>query len=248
MVQKSRTPAGPANTSRAAGAVAPTSAAATEPGLGAHVDGQEPRGGFYAPEGEQAESPAPPPSPSALAMVRFAESVREESPGDDEGLTADVETAAAASTEGELSEESLAEAIARIRGIRKPLGAFSQKLALPQRSGYHRHWFNDVAGRIEEAAANGWAHVTGSDGKPIKRCVGSGRDKGAMFAYAMELPEVFWQEDQDARHDAATQKIESLKAAPFRAQPGSAKADDKGKFYSPSESNEAGPLQVVKGR
>ena len=56
---------------------------------------------------------------------------------------------------------------------------------------------------------------------------------------------MFWQEDQDARHAVAAEKIAALKSAPFRAQPGSAKASDKGKFYDPSE-HEAGPLQVVK--
>lgn len=138
--------------------------------------------------------------------------------------------------------DSLASDIARIRKIRKPFGAFAQKLALPIRPGYHRHWFNDVAGRVDEAKASGWEHVAGPDKKPIKRVVGSGRDNGALFAFAMELPSVFWEEDQKARNDAAQEKIDSIKKSPFRSAPGQAKPSDTGKFYSPQE--DTGPLQI----
>jgi hypothetical protein len=145
--------------------------------------------------------------------------------------------------------ESLDEAIARIRAIRKPFGgAMSQKLALPERIGYHRHWFNDVAGRIDEAKASGWSHLKNPrDGAPLKRAVGTGRDNNVLYAYAMELPEVFWQEEMNARHEVAKQKIDGIKAKPFRAQAGQAQAADQGKFYNPVEESGAGPLQVVKG-
>lgn len=136
--------------------------------------------------------------------------------------------------------------IARIRKMRHPLGAFTQKLALEARRGYHRHWFNDVPGRLSDALNNGWAHIKGPEGQPIKRVVGAGKDNGALFAYAMEIPEVFWLEDMAARHKDAAQRVEALKASPFRAPAGTAKAADRGKFYDPSE-HDAGPLQVVKG-
>lgn len=143
---------------------------------------------------------------------------------------------------GGQSPSSLASDIARIRKIRKPFGAFTQKLALPERAGYHRHWFNDVAGRIDEAKASGWEHVKDQEGKPIKRVVGSGRDKGALYAFAMELPSVFWEEDQKAKHDEAQSKIDEIKKSPFRAAAGQAKKSDGGKFYSPQED---APLQIT---
>lgn len=162
------------------------------------------------------------------------------------GLTADHALAPNAEP---AENETIDQAIARIRAIRKPFdGAMSQKLALPKRNGYHRHWFNDVAGRIDEAVASGWAHVINPrDGKPLKRVVGSGRDGKALEAYAMELPEVFWQEEMDARHKVASDRIEGIKKNPFQAKPGQAQASDKGKFYDPTEGSGAGPLQVVKG-
>ena len=163
-----------------------------------------------------------------------------------EGLTADHALAPdAAPKEG----ESLEQAIARIRAVRTPFGSMSQKLALPKRPGYHRHWFNDVAGRIDEATQSGWSHILNPrDGnKPLKRVVGTGRDNGVLNAYAMELPEVFWQEEMEVRHKEASAKVDAIKKNPFAAKPGQAQSSDKGKFYDPHEGTGAGPLSVVKG-
>jgi hypothetical protein len=190
---------------------------------------------FYTPpEAEQPKrGPGRPPKPRP-------EPALEVSPG----LTAD----ASLTPTGQPQEgETLEQAIARIRAIRKPFGAaMQQKLALPVRSGYHRHWFNDVAGRIDEAKESGWSHVKSTrDGTPLKRVVGTGRDNGVLWAYAMELPEVFWQEEMDARHTLAKEKVDAIKAKPFQAKPGQAQASDAGKFYSPVEGTD--PIQVVKG-
>ena len=71
-----------------------------------------------------------------------------------------------------------------------------------------------------------------------------------MYGYAMEIPEVFWLEDMAARNAAASEKIEALKASPFRAQAGQSQKSDSGKFYNPTEvdgGQSAPPLQVVKG-
>lgn len=163
----------------------------------------------------------------------------------DKDLTADHALAPDAEPQG---DETIEQAIARIRAVRTPFGSMSQKLALPQRSGYHRHWFNDVAGRIDEAKASGWSHVKNEkDGTPLKRVVGTGRDNSPLLAYAMELPEVFWQEEMDARHAVATAKMDSIKKNPFASKPGQAQASDKGKFYDPNEGTGAGPLSIVKG-
>lgn len=159
-----------------------------------------------------------------------------------ENLTADASLSENASASDD--RKTLVEDVARIRQIRKPFGAATQKLALPQRHGYHRHWFNDVSGRIDEAIASGWAHIKGRDGKPIKRAVGTGRDNGVLTAYAMELPEVFWQEDMAVRHKDAESRIDAIKTSPFRSKPGQAKPSDKGKFYDPKEESGQGPVSI----
>lgn len=160
----------------------------------------------------------------------------------EQGMTADHALAPNAEPQ---QGETLEQAIERIRGLRSPFGVATAKLALPVRPGYHRHWFNDVAGRIDEATASGWAHVKDQKTNlPMKRTVGSGRDGGALIAYAMELPEVFWQEEMDARNKLAMAKLDSIKKNPFASKPGQAQPSDKGKFYDPTESTGKGPLQI----
>lgn len=226
----------PSNTSRAAGAPAPTSAAATAP-----MEGARQSSGFYDPDSGVAERTA---SPLESA---FTQTIRERHIPLETGGSADVEIAEHLAAEATSNPDDLAAEIARIRKFRKPVGALNQKLALPERSGYKRHWFNDVAGRIGEAEANGWRHVQDKDGKSISRAVGTGRDKGALYAFAMEIPLVFWQEDQDAKHKLAADTLAGLKASPFKSAPGVAKPSDKGKFYDPEETTGTGPLQIVKG-
>jgi hypothetical protein len=148
--------------------------------------------------------------------------------------------------------ETLEQAIARVGAIRernrKEWGDLSQKLALPKRAGYHTHWFNDVAGRIDEALASGWAHrINPRDGKPFHRVVGSGRDGKGLEAYAMDLPEVFWKEEMDARHKVAQDRVEGIKKRPAAAQPGQAQASDAGKFYSPHDARGMDPIHITKG-
>jgi hypothetical protein len=199
---------------------------------------------FYDPSAADKEpekrKPGRPPKAAAIAAEAAVEITS--------ALTADTALAPGPAPQ---ESETLDQAIARIGALRQKnraeWGAFSQKLALPERNGYHRHWFNDVAGRIDEAVASGWSHVINPrDGKPLKRTVGAGRDNNPLAAYAMELPAIFWQEEMDARHKLASDRVDAIKKNPFQAKPGQAQASDKGKFYDPTEGG-AGPLQVVKG-
>lgn len=174
----------------------------------------------------------PMPQRSALAAMTGVD-VDPKNPG----LTADATFAEGAPDE----RQQLIADTARIRSLRKPFGAFTQKLALDVRAGYKRHWFSDEPGRVDEAIGNGWAHVNDKEGKPVRRVVGRGRDGGAMYGYAMELPKVFWDEDMQAKNDAAQARIDEIKKNPFRAKPGQAKASDADKFYSAREE----PVQMT---
>jgi hypothetical protein len=118
---------------------------------------------------------------------------------------------------------------------RNPFGTLGQKLALLPRPGYHTHWFNDTPGRIEEAKASGWSHRQDEKGKPLRRVVGTGRDKGALYAYAMDIPLVFWEEDDAARNRAARDALNAVKAKPVVSSAGTLKKEDREKFYTPRE-------------
>lgn len=142
----------------------------------------------------------------------------------------------------DLSPEEHAAAIKALK--ERPIGTMSQKLALPPKRGYHRHWFNDQAGRVADALASGWRHVRDEAGKPIKRVVGSGRDGGALLGYAMEIPETIFAEDMARRHKAAYERVAATKQKPFQAPPGSSQRSDRGKFYDPHEESGRGPIDI----
>lgn len=230
--------------SRGAGAAVPGSAAATAP----------PPGAFYDAEARAPLSPAAAAAGllGAAASARGAHNARveDESVHDEELPHASVDVSIAlAAQDPPPPNETLDQQIARIRTIRRPLGAFSQKLALAERAGYKRHWFNDAGGRIDDALANGWAQVLDKDKKPYRRAVGTGRDKGVLYAFAMEIPKVFWDEDMAARHAVAAEKIAALKTSPARADPSRgvrAEREDSGKFYSPVEDQGRDAIDVRK--
>lgn len=148
-------------------------------------------------------------------------------------LTADVEVLLAQVPEAE--REAYIREIDRIAHARRaPFGTQTQKLALAERPGYKRHWFNDSPGRIEAAEENGWTKIKAKDNKVVRRVVGSGRDGGALYAYAMEIPTVFWQREMDARHRSAQARMDDIKKNPIRAPAGMAQPSDKEAFYSPA--------------
>jgi hypothetical protein len=212
---------GPVDQTRGAGAPAPASAAATAP----------PPASFYEPGGETDSPLAMASRPLEGRIPPDAERLREEP---DAGLTADVEVVAAAE---ENAEETYEQQVARIRSMRRPLGEFSLKLDIEKRPRYHTHWFNDAGARIDEALLAGWAFRQ-RNGQRVRRAVGTGRDKGVLYAYAMDLPLEFYLEDRAKADQNATEKMTSLKASPFRAPAGSAAKSDAGKFYSPVEGQE----------
>jgi hypothetical protein len=189
------------------------------------------------------QEPAPPPSEPNLELEAAAPLLTPNNTLQMEpGLSADVTLAV---PDYDPERPPTAEEIARIRRIRRPMGAFSQKLELPTRPGYFRHWFNDLPGRVDQAKASGWEHVRDRDGQPKKMVVGRSGQSGGQLAYAMELPEIFWREDMIAKNSDAKSRMDALKASPFQAKAGTVDKSDAGKFYTPQEAAEhGGPLQI----
>lgn len=97
------------------------------------------------------------------------------------------------------------------RPARKPFGSMSLKLDYPQREGFHRHWFNDIPGRVSRAQEAGYEHVKDRDGKPVSRTVGTAEGGGALTAFLMEIPEEWYQQDM-----AQEQRIIDDKEAAMR--------------------------------
>jgi hypothetical protein len=93
--------------------------------------------------------------------------------------------------------------------VRKPFGSQEQKLAYPNREGFHRHWFNDEPGRIIRAREAGYEQVHDEDGRPVSTVVGIGRGGQALVAFLMELPQDLFEQDMAAQetvvHELLTQ-------------------------------------------
>ena len=108
------------------------------------------------------------------------------------------------------------------RRTRKPFGAQTQKLAYEQREGYHRHWFNDTPGRIEQAIAAGYEHVVGRDGKNMSMPVGvHANQPGALIAFLMEIPQEWFDEDMAAQQQIIDEKMELInRGADDNGRPG----------------------------
>jgi len=97
------------------------------------------------------------------------------------------------------------------RSVRKPFGAMNLKLEYPQREGFHRHWFNDIPGRIDRAREAGYEHVKGNDSKNVSRVVGAAEGGGALTAYLMEIPEEWYKEDMAREQRLIDDKEASIK-------------------------------------
>jgi len=97
------------------------------------------------------------------------------------------------------------------RSARKPFGSMTFKLDYPQREGFHRHWFNDIPGRVSRALEAGYEHVKGNDGKSVSRTVGTAEGGGALMAYLMEIPEAWYQEDMAKEQQIIDDKEAAMK-------------------------------------
>jgi len=97
------------------------------------------------------------------------------------------------------------------RPARKPFGSMSLKLDYPQREGFHRHWFNDVPGRIDRAREAGYEHVKNGEGKPVSRTVGLAEGGGALTAFLMEIPEEWYKQDMAQEQQIIDDKEAAMK-------------------------------------
>lgn len=103
---------------------------------------------------------------------------------------------------------------------RRPFGSQSQKLAYEARAGYHRHWFNEIPGRIDDAITAGYTHVEDKDGKKVCRVVGVNQAGGSLTSYLMEIPEEWYQEDMARQQKAIDDMDDAIRRGKVEEQPG----------------------------
>lgn len=166
------------------------------------------------------DNPTPYPTMAARAPVK------------PKAAPASLEAAAPIQAPVDDANEELERRINELRGKRAPFGRRTQKLAYPVRPGYHRHWFADHPGRIEEARLAGYEHVKDHEGKTVSKLHGRHRDGRAMLGYLMEIPEVLWREDLKAQ----SERVDEGEAAIKQGQAQVGKGGEKqGSFYVPTQ-------------
>jgi len=106
------------------------------------------------------------------------------------------------------------------RPKRKPFGTLEQKMNYPTRPGYHRHWFNDVPGRIERAGEAGYAHVKDNEGKNVSMIVGTAPSGGPLHGFLMEIPEEWYKEDMAAQQKQVDAKEDAMRRGALESQEG----------------------------
>lgn len=97
--------------------------------------------------------------------------------------------------EARSAEDQIASARARRERRRAEIGTGDYKLAAPQRAGFVRRWVNDVVGRVDRFKSNGWDPVT-DHGVDVRHVGGA---KAPLNAVLMEIPEEFYNEDQQKK-------------------------------------------------
>lgn len=104
--------------------------------------------------------------------------------------------------EGQLSRQAKQERRERRGG--NLLGSDEKKLDRPEyaKAGFHRHWINDKSGRLQAAYDNDYDYVL-RDGEKIKKRVGAKENGDDLYAFLMEKPIDWYQDDQRAKLEAA---------------------------------------------
>lgn len=115
---------------------------------------------------------------------------------------------------------------------RIPMSTPVQKLDVPSIPGYHLHWFNGTADRIQRAIDGGYEHVTAEEMKLNPVGLGSnsthsgntdmgsgvsvvaggqvGPDGQAVRLVLMKIKEEWWREDQSKIDDRGEHVVQSL--------------------------------------
>lgn len=106
------------------------------------------------------------------------------------------------------------------RDTRRPFGSRQQKLAYPPRPGYHRHWFNEYPGRIEDALAAGYKHVEDKEGRKVNRVVGVDAAGQPLHGFLMETPLEWYQEDMALQQKQIDETDSAIRRGGIEGTPG----------------------------
>ena len=106
------------------------------------------------------------------------------------------------------------------KSTRKPFGSQDQKLAYEARPGFHRHWFNEIPGRIDSALEAGYTHVLNKEGSKVTQVVGVANSGQPLNAWLMELPQEWYDDDMKRQQQSVDEKDSAIRQGALDAKPG----------------------------
>lgn len=105
--------------------------------------------------------------------------------------------------------------------VRTPFGQRQARLSAQKREGFHRHWVNDVPGRVKMFQEAGWK-VVHEKGQPLNDLVVGINARGeGQKAVLMEIPLQWYLEDMAARQRAADEIEQTIRRNEVAATDGS---------------------------
>lgn len=106
------------------------------------------------------------------------------------------------------------------RDYREKMGALpGQKLIAGQKTGFVRRWVNDENNNIDEKKAKGYSFVTEGDepttdaGAAKSQLAGTQKSGQPLRAYLMEIPEEFYNEDQQEKESRIIDQEDAVREA-----------------------------------
>lgn len=127
----------------------------------------------------------------------------------------------------EKAESSKVESALPKRRKRAPVtGEQRLKLSAPTRPGYVRRFVNDSGNRIRDLYDRDYEYVedksisTDGEGTRVCRRVGVKKDGSPLYAYLMEVPEKYYQEDQREKQRPLDEFDEAILRGEVNRKPG----------------------------
>lgn len=100
---------------------------------------------------------------------------------------------------------------------RIPAGRHQALLQLPERPGFVRRWVNDFPGRVDRYTRGGYEIIKDGTGKPLTTVVSKAT---GLVAYAMEIPEQFFREDEATKRASLDEVDRAIRGGTFNEQSG----------------------------
>lgn len=138
---------------------------------------------------------------------------------------------------------------------RIPMSVPKAKMSVPEIDGFHLHWINDYAGRVQQAMQGGYEFVSEEEcminnfslatssemsgntdmGSRVSIVVGKNEDGSALRAYLMKIRNEWFAEDQEVAQERVDAVDQQISRGQVGAERDSNQADTKNRYVRTSD-------------